>query len=358
LKDIPLITRSKIKILMVGPLPPYLGGTSTFLTHLIGDLTARDIKCILLNTGKGDTSKGVRNIFKRLIEFFINSVRVLLSSAKIVHCHAVNSLNLIGYSFIFFSAKITRKKILLTLHSGDLLTTIKKTKSWKKNWILYLLRIPDVITAVDPKLGDEISLQIKKEVFIVANDIRFSPGEINNEIPADVISFIQSHDPVVSLVGAMQEAHGIHLAVEALNLLKTKFNNLGLIIIAYKAVDKTYLLTVKKLIDRYSLNENVLIPDWLPSVLSVIAKSKVLLRTSLMDGDSIAVREGLSLGISVVASDTGFRPEGVIKFINGDSFDLSLKIESVLNKSFTAIPVKEVHELAVEKYIKLYESLS
>ena len=45
--------------------------------------------------------------------------------------------------------------------------------------------------------------------------------------------------------------------------------------------------------------------------LRAIAASRVFLRTTLYDGDSISVREALALGTPVVATDTGMRPAGV-----------------------------------------------
>jgi glycosyltransferase involved in cell wall biosynthesis len=45
--------------------------------------------------------------------------------------------------------------------------------------------------------------------------------------------------------------------------------------------------------------------------LRVIAASDLMLRTTLYDGDSIAVREAVHFGVPVVATDRAPRPEGV-----------------------------------------------
>jgi glycosyltransferase involved in cell wall biosynthesis len=45
--------------------------------------------------------------------------------------------------------------------------------------------------------------------------------------------------------------------------------------------------------------------------LRVIAASDLMLRTTLYDGDSIAVREAVHFGVPVVASDRAPRPAGV-----------------------------------------------
>ena len=45
--------------------------------------------------------------------------------------------------------------------------------------------------------------------------------------------------------------------------------------------------------------------------LRLIAESDLFLRTTLYDGDSVAIREALQLGTPVIASDNGMRPAGV-----------------------------------------------
>jgi glycogen(starch) synthase len=58
--------------------------------------------------------------------------------------------------------------------------------------------------------------------------------------------------------------------------------------------------------------------------------SQVFIRPTFEDGDSISVREALSLGVPVVASRVGMRPDGAILFHPGDVEDLISKIELAL----------------------------
>src|SRR5262249_38091919 len=61
--------------------------------------------------------------------------------------------------------------------------------------------------------------------------------------------------------------------------------------------------------------------------LRVMAACDVFVRPTLEDGDSISVREALSLGVPVVASRVGTRPPGAILFRPGDSAELAACIE-------------------------------
>ena len=57
----------------------------------------------------------------------------------------------------------------------------------------------------------------------------------------------------------------------------------------------------------------------------------LFLRPTNSDGDSVSVRESLSLGVPVIASDAAPRPNGTILFRSRDHDDLTNKTIDVLN---------------------------
>ena len=59
------------------------------------------------------------------------------------------------------------------------------------------------------------------------------------------------------------------------------------------------------------------------TVLAAMRRLDVFVRPTYFDGDASSVREALALGVPVVASDTDFRPEGVLVFRRGDVDALS-----------------------------------
>ena len=56
----------------------------------------------------------------------------------------------------------------------------------------------------------------------------------------------------------------------------------------------------------------------------------LFLRPTSSDGDAVSVREALSLGVPVVASDCVPRPPGAVTYRTGDVADLFNKVEEVL----------------------------
>ena len=77
------------------------------------------------------------------------------------------------------------------------------------------------------------------------------------------------------------------------------------------------------------LEENVLLLGDVDhdTCLALMSASDVFVRPTLEDGDSISVREALSLGVPVVASRIGTRPAGAILFQPGDVEEMLSKVE-------------------------------
>src|SRR5437870_2642764 len=65
--------------------------------------------------------------------------------------------------------------------------------------------------------------------------------------------------------------------------------------------------------------------------LALMARSDVFVRPTLMDGDSISVREALALGVPVVASNVGTRPEGTQLFQAGNARELVKQLENAIS---------------------------
>jgi glycosyltransferase involved in cell wall biosynthesis len=88
--------------------------------------------------------------------------------------------------------------------------------------------------------------------------------------------------------------------------------------------------------------------------LALMSVCDVFLRPTLEDGDSISVREALSLGIPVVASRVGARPAGAILFQPGD-------VEDMLAKLDLALAVKRGEQLhtagCMERLMEIYRQV-
>ncbi len=315
-------------ILMVGPYPPVIGGTAAMLSRLVPALEEAGVACRVLNTGVGDRQGGIRERTRRLIFFKFLGLRTALAREKTIHCHAVNFANLMGNSLVLAACRLTGKRSVLTLHAGDLLVKLGKGRSRFLGRII--LKLAHVVTTVTPELEERCRELGVSRVMFIPNDLLYTPhGSEGCELPAKVAAFIADHEPVVTLVGAMNPPYGIDVFLRAVAAGRSEMPHMGGLIIAFKSNQTSYTQDISRLITNLDLIEQVLIPEPFPNVAEALRRSDIFVRPTLSDGDSIAVREALTLGLPVIASDTGFRPGGVVVFPVGDHQALADRIGKV-----------------------------
>jgi hypothetical protein len=93
-----------------------------------------------------------------------------------------------------------------------------------------------------------------------------------------------------------------------------------------------------------------------PVTLRAIADARLLLRTTLFDGDALSVREALQLGTPVIATENGMRPHGVRTIPVRDQAALELAILAELQSGGRRGPM-EPNDEPLKDVFALYESL-
>jgi len=95
------------------------------------------------------------------------------------------------------------------------------------------------------------------------------------------------------------------------------------------------------------------------STLQAIQRSDLMLRTTWYDGDALSVREGLHLGIPVIATDNGMRPEGVCLIPARNLEVLVRAIEEMLASPQVSKSVApSMGNQNLEEILSLYEELA
>jgi glycogen synthase len=140
------------------------------------------------------------------------------------------------------------------------------------------------------------------------------------EIPSRITEFLRRHSPVLAVMASGGPEYGIPLVVEAASSLRAVHPRLGVLLIG--AEDPADRSAEGHLLWTGELAHDV--------VLDVMRQVNTFVRPTYFDGDASSVREALALGVPVVASDTDFRPEGVVLFRRGDAQDLTERLGVLL----------------------------
>ena len=346
----------KESILFIGPSPHVIGGTAAMLNKLIPALEEVGVSCRIFNTKVGNPRGGWGERIGRFLFFLGLSLRAAFASERIVHCHAVNFANLVGHGFVLLACRLARKRTIITLHAGDLQAKFESGRS--RTIGRKILSLANVVTSVTPQLSQTVAdLGVAKSYFI-ANGFQYFPqgfDDTDGELPSEVGGFIEMHSPVVVLVGAMDRIYGIDVLLRATVQLRKTFPRAGALVVAFKADNPAYNKEIADMVEAAHIQEAVLFPAPFSQIAEAMRQSDVLVRPTRSDGDSIVVREALTLGLPVIASDVGYRPEGVRLFQSEDHEDLVRVIEDTIgNPIKDKINTADMETETLAKYMDVY----
>jgi glycosyltransferase involved in cell wall biosynthesis len=322
------VNKRNIKVLLIGDYPPPYGGIAIHVQSLSNALNENCFDYEIFNIGESRKEKNssyisVYNGFDLLLKLMIYR-----PGASHMHLHT-NGHNEKSWILIFFCglfASLLGLNRILTIHSGmapDFLNN--RVTFFKRLFIRLSLAFYKKVICVNREIADAAAKFSKRKSTFVLIPAFIAIGTIEEvSIPERAMGFIDAHCPIVCAVVLFSPEYGIELLIEAIRNIKEYSNEIGLIIIGGGKRSERYLnLEIESGLDR-----SLLVMEELPptSCLSIMSAADLFVRPSITDGDSISVREALSIGIPVLASGASPRPEGTILFKKGNLEDLIDKL--------------------------------
>jgi glycosyltransferase involved in cell wall biosynthesis len=161
-------------------------------------------------------------------------------------------------------------------------------------------------------------------------------GGLEQPLDPQLVTWMERHRPLLSTVLFFRPEYGFDLLIAALAELRRRHPAFGCLVMG----SGDQRAEAEEQVDRAGLHENVLFLGDVEhdACLALMSMCDVFVRPTREDGDSISVREALSLGVSVVASRAGVRPSGAILFQTGDAQDLEDKLQSAVTGNRPAQP--------------------
>jgi len=309
-----------LKVLLVGPFPPPHGGVSVHVLTLQGLLQKSGIPCRVLNISPGAPKSDRYDSIRGPSHFTLLLARYSLGGWSL-HVH-INGHNLKSWLVAFAAglAGVTGPGAMLTIHSGmspAYLTNRRfgRLVAWAAS------KFYRHIIAVNREIKDALcSLSVPEARIEILPAFLPAPAAAL-ELPGDFEPWSRAHHPIISTALFYRPEYGFELLAQAISVLRMKHPRLGCVVMG----------------DTESRPQGL--PEHVFAIgdvthegcLGVIAQSDIFVRPTFSDGDAISVREAISLGTPVVASDVVRRPAGALCFKTGDARDLVSKIESVLS---------------------------
>jgi len=184
-------------------------------------------------------------------------------------------------------------------------------------------------------VNDEIASAVA-DLGIPKDQLQITPAFLPIEtpevvLPPDIESWLRQHSPVMTSTMFFRIEYGFEVLLDAVCRLRDEHPQIGCLVMGTGEGREQ----AAELIERRGLSDWIFLAGDLDHelCLALMSRSAVFVRPTFRDGDSISVREAVSLGVQVIASNVGTRPDGVLLFEPGDVNGLVVRIEEALTKT-------------------------
>ncbi|MBN1503841.1 MAG: glycosyltransferase [Candidatus Eisenbacteria bacterium] len=351
-----------MKVTLVGHYPPPYGGVASLMRQMESALTLRGAKVTVFNLGAGrPRAANVLNFDTRnRARQFLQLARAFaVSDSDLVHYLSASYRSFWLGAVCVVLARLTGRKVVLSVVGGAFKDFVGSLGPLKRRVASACLGLCHAVVACNSEIEEALEALIpSKEVHRMENYFPVLAQE-KADVPEAVRDFLNAHSPAVCTTGAASAEYGLTDAVEALGLLRREHTRAGMLVALTRYGGAAYEADLADKIRSLGLGEHVLIQKDLPDFVSVMKGSDAFLRSTLVDGDSISVREALFLGVPAVVSDTPFRPEGVIQFRKGDPRDMAEKLGLALSagRGDRVAKAAEEGEQNLDKLLRIYDSV-
>jgi len=319
-----VLSQAHRKTLLIGPNPPPHGGISVHVSGVRRRLVAAGVPCAILDTNQIQSRL---RFAMTLSSFAVRGWTMHLHT----NGHNPNSWLLALWGAI---AGKLRGGSTLTIHSGMMPGYLRTCPVWRRKLAAVVCGLYSRIICVGPELRDAvISLGVAAERTVIA------PACLAVESPAVTLDphlreWIARHRPLLSTALFFRPEYGFNLLIEAVVQLRLRHPALGCLVMGS---GEQHAEAVERLHQAGLARDVLLLGDVGHEIcLALMAQSQVFIRPTLVDGDSLSVREAIALGVPVVASRVGTRPAGTLLFQAGDFEDMLSKLDFALEASVTA----------------------
>lgn len=313
--------------MLIGPTPPPLGGVSVFISRHGSLLQRKGKKVKYIDRGK----MNLASYAWRLLWI------ALYPGVLSIHIHWPHAGPMLAALLRFFPGEL-----VFVDHASRLIESFSGARAIL--FRLFLRRVDKVVLVNKHLRGTYLSGGFSLPDTTVEAPAFIPPlvdeePEILGSYPHEVRRFVDTHAPLLTanafsiVVHEGVDLYGIDLCIELVRGLVGDFQNIGLLIAVAANGDADYVEDLERRIVSYGLGDRIMFMKGNRQLWPLFRKSQLMIRPTFRDGDAVSVREALSLGCPVVASDVVPRPEGVAVFHNRDLQDFQEKVTHVIRKT-------------------------
>lgn len=323
-----------MRIALVGNWPRPFGGVSIHVAALARALRARGEDVSVVDIGEGDHDDRAVQRVRGALGYGAALARAAVEG-RLVHVHT-SGANVKSWLVALGAGRARRPgqpRAVLTLHSGSAPAFLRASGGHRRLAAAACAGFGRVV-AVNGEIAAELvaSGVPAGRVEVLAP---FFPAVLEaRRVPPGLTAFRAAHAPVFAAALSPGPIYGADLLLPAFAALRRRFPRAGLVAFG---VGTEQELRGEGLLGLGEIDHD--------QALAVLEVADVFVRPTRADGDAVSVREALSLGCRVVASDVGHRPAACLIFPAGDGAALAERMAEACEARPPEAPAREADSL-------------
>jgi len=297
-----------MRVVQLGPYPPPHGGVQTNLVAIRDYLRRHGHTCDAINLTRFRREDADGVYYPTGAGALMRLLRRL--PADIVHLHFGGDLTPRLLGLALFCTLLPRRKTVLTFHSGGYPGSPAGRTAAPATLRGFVLRRLDGLIGVNPEIAALFArFGARPERIRTILPFAVEPPDRSLPLPAPLAAFLSAHRPALLTVGLLEPEYDLAMQIDAMAGILERYPRAGLLMVGAGSLENS----LRARIASTPYRDHVLLYGDMPHAVTLRAtlECDLLLRTTLYDGDSVAVREALYIGTPVIATDNGMRPEGV-----------------------------------------------
>jgi Glycosyltransferase len=372
----------KIKVLLLGPMPPSIGGIATYLSNMLSSNLAESFDLVPFTTSRPNKEIILNKthflghyfpsfvfllmcFFVTIYHICIFPVTIIKEKPVIVHIHTASYFSFLENSLYILVSKVFQKKVILHIHGGSFLVFFRNSSDFLKLYIKYILSLSNQVICLSTHwrscLVDEIGTDISK-ISVISNGYKgssFFPMDMEN---CRKSLNLPSNKKIILTIGELSEIKGHKYLVEAMSKVLMYRSDVICIIIGKgdlknKLEEQINLAGLSSYIKLIGYVPHEKIPLWINSC-------NIFVLPSLIEGNPTVMFEALICGKPFIGTKVGSIPEVITSNLYGvlsepeDSNDLADKILYSLDKNWnTTQIIKYAGKFKFENIVKMISTV-
>ncbi len=358
-------TNVKLDVLMIGPLPPPVGGQSILVDTIVKHGYIEKINYEVLNVSHHE-----QRLFRRIklsIKLLVRLYRLLQEkrkSSQLVHIHTSAGIALYEKGVMAILSRRLGMPVILHIHGGRLEAMLRSAHGLKLHLIKYIISRMSGIVVLSNHMHQVISQHIPTHapITVLGNPSTIS---FDYEQPKKVDSHVS-----LLFVGHIKPEKGLlDLLAAYMDLRSNRKTDIRLVIVGAGDTKPNESYVKKKFKDAGA--EDVIFTGVLngKSLAKAYSDADVFVLPSHSEDQPLTILEAMSCGVPVVATDVGSISEVVENGINGflinpgDIGELAGRLDLLCNnrelrESISAANrSKALERFSIENYIRSLKGL-